>query len=144
MIRRSGLGACAVLLAFAAIAATPGDEPPPFSPPGSFLDPGHFAHRDGATIYRAVCQGCHMPDARGAVGAGAYPALAANVRLAAADYPVMMVLHGRRAMPAFGVNLDDAQIAEVANYVRTHFDNHYADAITPQRVAELRATGAKP
>ena len=45
-----------------------------------------------------------MPDAHGATGAGTYPALAANVRLTNAAYPVLVVLEGRRNMPAF----DDA------------------------------------
>ena len=100
---------------------------------------GHFDQRGGENIYRAICQGCHMPDARGAKGAGEYPALAANPRLATAVYPAAMVLAGRRAMPAFGGSLSDEQIAEVVNYVRSHFDNRYADTITPEDVARLRA-----
>jgi mono/diheme cytochrome c family protein len=114
------------------------DEPPPLSPPGSFFSPGQFIHGDGATLYRAICQGCHMPDARGAHGAGMYPALAANAKLASAPYPVATVLNGRRGMPPLGVYLSDAQVAEVVNFVRTHFDNHYADAVTPGDVAKLR------
>ncbi|HEY2395387.1 MAG TPA: cytochrome c [Rudaea sp.] len=115
-----------------------GDEPPPLSPSGSFFTPGQFVHRDGATLYRAICQGCHMPDARGAQGAGMYPALAGNAKLASAAYPVLTVLNGRHGMPALGVYLSDAQVAEVVNFVRTHFDNHYADAVTPDDVAKLR------
>ena len=44
----------------------------------SFADPNRFLQRDGEAIYRAICQGCHMPGGQGAIGAGAYPALAAN------------------------------------------------------------------
>ena len=116
------------------------DEPPPFSPPGSFTDTGHFAHQDGATLFRAICQGCHMADARGAQGAGMYPALAANPKLASAAYPALTVLQGRRGMPAFAENLSDQQVAEVVNYVRGHFDNHFADSVTPGDVARLRAS----
>jgi mono/diheme cytochrome c family protein len=57
-------------------------------------------------------------------------------------------LMGRRNMPAFGakhaigfagppVVLSEAQIAEVINYVRTNFGNHYADPITAAEVAAL-------
>ena len=121
------------------------DEPPPFSPPGSFVAPGQFAHKDGATLFRAVCQACHMADARGAEGAGMYPALAGNAKLASAAYPALTVLNGRHGMPPFGDYLSDTQIAEVVNFVRTHFDNHYADALTAADVAKLRApTGASP
>ena len=122
-----------------------GDEPPPLSPPGSFFAPGQFIHRDGATLYRAVCQGCHMADARGAQGAGMYPALAANAKLASAPYPVLTVLKGRHGMPPLGGYLSDTQVADVVNFVRTHFDNHYTDAVTPGDVAKLRpSSGATP
>jgi len=114
------------------------DEPPPFSPPGSFTDLGHFAHQDGATLFRAICQGCHMADAKGAVGAGYYPALAGNQKLASATYPALVVLKGRHGMPAFGDYLSDAQVAEVVNYVRSHFGNQYPDALTQQDVTRLR------
>jgi mono/diheme cytochrome c family protein len=138
----AGRTAVAAFMLAAALSTTPSsaaaDEPPPFSPPGSFTAPGHFAHQDGATLYRAVCQGCHMPDARGAQGAGMYPALAANGKLASAAYPTLTVLRGRHGMPAFGDYLSDAQIAEVVNFVRSHFDNHYADALTAADVAKLR------
>jgi mono/diheme cytochrome c family protein len=92
----------------------------------------------GASVYREVCQGCHMPGGRGAVGAGAFPALAGNGRLAAANYPITMVLNGRGGMPWFNGVLSDTQIANVVNYVRTHFSNNYAGTTTPADVAALR------
>ena len=137
---RARIGTCALLIALAlAPLGGRGEDLPQFSNPGTLADRGHFIQTDGAALYRAICQGCHMPDARGAKGAGEYPALAANPRLATAVYPAAMVLAGRRAMPAFGGSLSDEQIAEVVNYVRSHFDNRYADTITPEDVARLRA-----
>jgi mono/diheme cytochrome c family protein len=53
---------------------------------GSFNSARRFMQRDGEVIYRTVCQGCHMAAAQGAVGAGAYPALANDPKLAAAAY----------------------------------------------------------
>jgi mono/diheme cytochrome c family protein len=100
-----------------------------------------FPQRDGRALYAAICQGCHMPDAKGAVGAGAYPALAADPRLASAGYPIYMVLYGRNAMPGFGGLLDDAQVAAVVDYVRTHFSNDYKDAVSPAEVKALRQPG---
>ena len=73
-------------------------------------------------------------------GAGMYPALAANPKLASAAYPALTVLQGRRGMPGFADSLSDDQVAEVVNYVRSHFDNHYADSMTPDDVARLRAS----
>ena len=130
------------LLVSLALIATPvalaQQEPPPFSPPGNFIFALQFAHKDGATLYRAVCQGCHMADAKGATGAGSYPALAADAKLASANYTALTVLKGRHAMPAFGFLMDDAQIAEVVNYVRTHFDNRYDGALTAEDIKKLR------
>jgi mono/diheme cytochrome c family protein len=117
-----------------------GEDLPQFSNPGTVAERGHFVQRDGAALYRAICQGCHMPDARGAQGAGMYPALAANPKLASPAYPALTVLQGRRGMPALGDSLSDEQVAKVVNYVRSHFDNHYVDNVTPSDVAQLRTS----
>ena len=61
-----------------------------------------FTEQGGEAIYKNVCQGCHMPDAKGAVGAGMYPALAKDPKLEVAGYPVAVVVNGQKAMPAFG------------------------------------------
>jgi mono/diheme cytochrome c family protein len=95
-----------------------------------------FKQQSGEALYDAVCRGCHMP---GGVGApGAYPALAHNPKLETAVYPLYFVLYGRKGMPPFAPRLNDAQIAAVINYVRTHFGNAYADALTPVDVAAAR------
>lgn len=92
----------------------------------------------GEALYQAICQGCHMPDAKGAVGAGAYPGLARNARLAVAAYPLTVVVNGQKAMPPFGDDLTDQEIANVVNYVRSHFGNTYTDAASAAEVKELR------
>jgi mono/diheme cytochrome c family protein len=112
------------------------------------FDAAELTTNDGKQIYERICQGCHMPDARGSVGAGHYPALAKNPALASRQFVALTLIMGRRNMPAFSVNhaigydgpaatLTDVQIAAVINYVRTHFDNHYKDAITAAEVAQL-------
>jgi mono/diheme cytochrome c family protein len=99
---------------------------------------GRYPQQSGEDLYKGICQGCHMPDAKGAVGAGAYPALAGNARLVAAIYPITVVVNGRRAMPPFGAELSDTQIANVINYVRTHFGNHCEDPVAPAAVKAAR------
>jgi mono/diheme cytochrome c family protein len=101
---------------------------------------GGYPQQTGEALYQGICQGCHMADAKGAVGAGAYPALAANRKLVAKAYPELVVLRGQKAMPAFGPSLSDAQVAAVVTYVRTHFGNSYADSVTAEDVKALRAT----
>ena len=105
---------------------------------GSFMSSQRFMQRDGEVIYRTVCQGCHMPDAGGAVGAGTYPALSADARLAEAEYPVLVVVNGSKGMPPFGALLDDQQVAAVVNYVRSHFGNSYPDSVSPADVKAAR------
>ena len=105
---------------------------------GLFGSPSRYTENSGASVYAHICAGCHMPDGRGAEGAGAYPSLVANSHLAAAGYPIGVILHGKRAMPQFGGSLSDQQIAEVVDYIRTHFDNSYAPAPTAAEVHGAR------
>jgi mono/diheme cytochrome c family protein len=79
-----------------------------------------------------------MPQGKGAVGGGAYPALAANKNLASATYLVYTVINGRKAMPPFGMALDDTQIAQVTNYIRSQFGNAYTDSVTAADVKAAR------
>jgi mono/diheme cytochrome c family protein len=133
-------GAILALSATSALADTAGPAPKPKARGpanfAGFFSP--FPFQGGEAIYKGVCQGCHMPDAKGAVGAGAYPALAKNANLETAAYPVSIVLKGQKAMPFFGMQLDDQQIADVVNYVRTHFGNKYKDRVKAADVKLLR------
>jgi mono/diheme cytochrome c family protein len=97
-----------------------------------------FPFQGGEAIYKGVCQGCHMPDAKGATGAGTYPALANNPKLAEAGYPVSVIIHGQKAMPPLGGMLSDKQIADVVTYIRTHFGNHYTEAVNVADVKTAR------
>ena len=136
----TGLLTVAVLIQLPARAAVP-----------SIFSPVTFDTTDGRQIYEHISQGCHMPDAGGAVGAGHYPALAGDPTLVSRQFMALTLLNGRRNMPAFGAKhaigftgppatLSSAQIADVVNYVRTHFGNHYKDMITPAEVAALDDT----
>ncbi len=103
----------------------------------------------GAEIYGHICQGCHMAQAQGAVGAGHYPKLAGDPALVSWQYVALTVLNGKNGMPAFGVSpqqyefifgavrLSDAQVAEVVNYVRSHFGNKWKSSVSATEVAAL-------
>jgi mono/diheme cytochrome c family protein len=97
-----------------------------------------FVEITGEELFANVCQGCHMPDAAGATGAGAYPSLAGNSNLEAAGYPISLVVDGRRGMPPFGDMMTDGQVAAVVNYLRTHFGNSYDDVVTARDVRDAR------
>jgi mono/diheme cytochrome c family protein len=101
----------------------------------------------GAQIYAHICQGCHMPQGEGATGAGHYPKLSGNPALVSWQYVALTVLNGKNGMPAFGAMaeqtffgvpvLSDAQIAEVVNYVRSHFGNRWKGTVSAAQVAAL-------
>jgi mono/diheme cytochrome c family protein len=97
-----------------------------------------FTEQSGEQLFANACQGCHMPDAKGAVGAGIYPSLAGNKNLEAGGYPVYVIVRGQRAMPPFGAMMSDDQVAAVVNYLRTHFGNDYRDAVTAEDVKAVR------
>lgn len=119
----------------------------------SFSATGGTAGASGEEIYSHICQGCHMPQGQGAAGAGHYPKLAGNARLASWQYAAVTVLGGHDGMPPFGlpsdqvweirtVHLSDAQVADVVNYVRTHFGNAYTDNVSADQVQALPHPGA--
>ncbi len=104
----------------------------------SFGSPAHFTEVSGAGLYGSVCASCHMPQGQGAAGAGAYPALAGDPRLASSRYVITRVLHGHGAMPGFSRFLSDAQVAELVAYVQSRFGVMPAPAPDPAGVAALR------
>jgi mono/diheme cytochrome c family protein len=105
----------------------------------SFPGPKQFSEQGGEAIFIGVCSDCHMSGGKGAVGAGAYPALANNKKLAVVGYPLAVVIGGQKAMPEFGAMLSDQQVADVINYIRSHFGNNYKDKVTPADVKAARS-----
>jgi mono/diheme cytochrome c family protein len=86
-------------------------------PDGAFGSPFRFTESTGEATYKNICAGCHMPDGRGASGAAAYPSLRQNPRLTTTAYPIAVITHGQKSMPAFNRTLTERQIAEVAAYI---------------------------
>jgi mono/diheme cytochrome c family protein len=97
-----------------------------------------FAEQSGESLYKSVCQACHMPNGEGANGAASYPSLAADPALDGRGYPAYVVVFGKRAMPAFGDMMSNDQVAAVVNYLRTHFGNNYVDNITAEEIEAMR------
>jgi mono/diheme cytochrome c family protein len=97
-----------------------------------------FFEMSGEELFANVCRACHMPDGKGAVGAGTYPSLAGNRNLEASGYLIHVVVDGQRGMPPFGAMMSDDQVAAVVNYLRTHFDNSYQDTVTAEDVKIVR------
>jgi mono/diheme cytochrome c family protein len=114
---------------------------------------GGAAAADGATIFAARCAACHQ-----ATGAGlpsVFPPLAGSNWVNGHDTTVIqIVLHGIQgsltvnggkyngAMPNFGAQLSDAEIAAVLSYVRSQWGNK-AGAVSAQLVTAQRTTTAQ-
>lgn len=101
-----------------------------------------FLPQEGEALYLTACAGCHQPQGQGAIGAAAYPPLAANPRLQGYRYPTWIVLNGQAAMPAFGDWLSDAQVAAVVRYIQENLGNRYDSDLTAEIVADLRGAMA--
>jgi mono/diheme cytochrome c family protein len=110
---------------------------------GSGVSRTDTAAASGEPIYRTTCAACHMIDGKGGTGAATIPALAGNPRLAAARYPIQVVLTGRGAMPSFTPYLKPAQMAAVITFVRTSFGNSYAKPVTEAEVSAILAARKK-
>ncbi len=91
-------------------------------------DPAHLA---GARLWSGACAVCHEPG-QGPPMFGVRPSLALNtaIHADAPDTVVRVILEGFRApegleglgaMPPFLHHLDDAQIADLAGYLRARF-----------------------
>lgn len=110
-----------------------------------FQDPDKITQIEGEDIYRALCAGCHMPDAKGAVGAGKFPALAGNENLIVGDYPVSVIVNGLHGMPPFRQVLDDQQILAVVEYLQGTLEDTEVFPATLETVQAAReAAGPLP
>ncbi|GAB2569430.1 cytochrome c [Dyella jejuensis] len=123
--------------------------------PGIGLDqpgPGYLALTTGAQLYSGYCASCHQTRGEGTPDA-AFPSLTHNSVLGRgnADNLVMVILGGahidtqgnEQLMPGFADELDDKQVATLANFVMQHYGNPDA-AVTADHVAMLRRGGPNP
>jgi mono/diheme cytochrome c family protein len=117
-------------------------------PPDSALRTGRPlptpARTKGAALYMGYCSGCHQ--ATGAGIAGVFSPLAGNAAATAPDPGNLLqaMLQGlpaefrHGAMPAFASQLNDQQIADIANYVRGSWGNTAPPNASAASVARLR------
>lgn len=127
------------------------DSPPPKDVPApqaaSPLAPEVFQR--AAKSYIDNCAPCH---GSGGAGSAAIPALKGNPAVTAAEpyNPIMVILGGLPAggtygpMPSFAGRLNDQQVADLANYVRTAWHNGGQPNASASMVAAWRATANVP
>lgn len=119
---------------------------PSHLPPAALLA---FTSPNAQTIYKTQCASCHGANGEGKPNA--YPALAGNpaVVLAQPENLIQMVLYGGYGpstegrprpygMPPYLFTLNNQQIADVLNHIRSQWGNK-AGAINPMQVDRIRA-----
>lgn len=89
--------------------------------------------QDGQPLYVEHCAGCHQAD--GAGQPGKVPKLAGNPIVTLEDPipDIDTVVNGKGAMPGFGDQLDDVQIAEILSYIRNAWGNK-APAVSNRQI----------
>jgi mono/diheme cytochrome c family protein len=100
---------------------------------------------EGARLYIDNCSGCHQSSGRGIVNV--IPPLDGNPAIIAPDGSniIKVMIRGINAkngyipMPAFASKLTDDEIATIANYVRTSWDNSASANVTAAQVKKVRA-----
>jgi mono/diheme cytochrome c family protein len=103
----------------------------------------------GSAIFSDLCSACHQHDGKGI--AKMFPDLSETATVSAKSPATVLrvILQGAQtvatdreptglAMPAFGWQLDDAQVAAVASFVRDRFGNK-AGPVTVEQVRKARA-----
>jgi mono/diheme cytochrome c family protein len=108
------------------------------------------AHPQGASLYAGACASCHEPGAP--MMLQGRPPLPLGTPLHEADPrdTIQIVLQGLQPplggagpyMPAFGSSLTDAQVAEIAAYVRARYSDRPPWSNLTAAVAEARKQGA--
>jgi mono/diheme cytochrome c family protein len=107
----------------------------------------------GKAIFQDLCSSCHTPDGKGVPNL--FPNLSEVATVSAKDPTTVLrvILQGAQsvatdreptgpAMPAFGWQLDDAQVAAVATYVRSNFGKG-APAVSESEVQKARSKLAR-
>ena len=97
-----------------------------------------------AALYGEHCESCHGGEGKGVPGIA--PALAGNTAVTSTNpetvvHAVMQGFapHGRwGAMPSFAAGLDNRELADPANYVRTAWGNSASGTATERQVAHMR------
>jgi mono/diheme cytochrome c family protein len=114
------------------------------------IDPSNSGMTAGKAIYRDVCSACHGLDGNGV--ANLFPALAKapSVRSKDPTTAIRVVLRGARsvatskeptapAMPSFGWQLNDDQVAAVVTYIR----NSWGKAASPVSASDVSEQKSK-
>ena len=93
----------------------------------------------GEKVYLTNCASCHQPTGMGLPPM--FPALKGSpIATGDAENHLSVVVHGRpgTAMPAFGPQLSEVDLAAVVTYERNAWGNDKGDMVTPKDVLDFK------
>lgn len=118
------------------------------APSAAAAGPYTYDASEGKSLFDSTCAACHQATGEGVPGT--FPPLKGNAAVNDADAKTQIetILDGRQGtviggqkysgvMPPFGSQLNDAQLANVANYERSAWGNH-GKHVTAEDVAAIR------
>ncbi|CAO98105.1 c-type cytochrome [Erwinia tasmaniensis] len=105
--------------------------------------------KTGASVYVDSCAACHKTDGSGykrffpelrgnSVVLASDPTSLIHIVLSGAQLPGMKGAPTTITMPAFGWRLNDQQVADVVNFIRTSWGNSAASTVSASDVAKVR------
>ncbi|AUX71404.1 c-type cytochrome [Erwinia pyrifoliae] len=109
--------------------------------------------KTGASVYVDNCAACHKTDGSGyqrffpalrgnSVVLASDPTLLIHIVISGAQLPGMKGAPSTITMPAFGWRLNDQQVADVVNFIRTSWGNRAASTVSARDVAKVRQDDA--
>jgi len=94
---------------------------------------------EGEKEYDSVCKMCHQATGKGMPPT--FPSLVGSAIVTKPEHKVehiRQIIYGKNAMPAFGEQKNDFQIAAIATYERNAWGNNTGDVIQPSDVKQVR------
>ncbi|ADP10427.1 Gluconate 2-dehydrogenase cytochrome c subunit [Erwinia sp. Ejp617] len=109
--------------------------------------------KTGASVYVDNCAACHKTDGSGyqrffpalrsnSVVLASDPTSLIHIVISGAQLPGMKGAPSTITMPAFGWRLNDQQVADVVNFIRTSWGNRAASTVSARDVAKVRQDDA--
>lgn len=93
----------------------------------------------GEKTYNTICAMCHQASGKGIPPT--FPSLVGSAIVTQAEHKVehiRQIIYGKNAMPTFGEQISDLDIAAVVTYERNAWGNNTGDVIQPSDVKKVR------
>ena len=94
---------------------------------------------EGEKVYETICKMCHQANGQGVPPT--FPSLVGSAIVTKPEHKVehiRQIIYGKNAMPPFGDQINDFQIASIVTFERNSWGNNTGDLIQPSDVKAVR------